>query len=114
MATDAVSHDPSELRARLDWLARDESGSALQARCFVRPLQLGVPLLDRFAVLRPCDVAEASGGSGCGKTQLLVAAAAGCVLPDAAGGVRFGGDGSRCLFLDLARSVEGLCCVCVF
>ena len=35
---------------------------------------------------------EACGGSGCGKTELLVQAAVTCILPEEADGVRYGGN----------------------
>ena len=44
-----------------------------------------------FAALRPGHVLEACGGSGCGKTELLVQAAVTCILPEEADGVRYGG-----------------------
>ena len=46
-----------------------------------------------FAALRPGHVLEAVGSSGCGKTELLVQAAVTCILPEAAHGVRYGGNG---------------------
>jgi DNA-repair protein XRCC2 len=51
-----------------------------------------IALRRRFAALRPGHVLEACGGSGCGKTELLVQAAVTCILPEEADGVRYGGN----------------------
>ena len=117
----ASDHDLDELRARLDFLARrvlaclpasnsapaqlslpvsapslplhsDESAAELLARCYVAPLHLGVPAVDRFASLRPGHVLECVGAASCGKTRLLVQAAVTCILPPTHGGVRYGGN----------------------
>jgi len=92
MAQADVASHLRELGDLLAFLTPDENAASLLARCFVPPLPTGVPCLDRGA-LRPGHVLEAVGGSGCGKTALLVAAAATCCLPEAAGGVRYGGAG---------------------
>lgn len=86
-------HDPELLRERMQFMARDESGAELLARCYVAPLHLGVPAVDAHAPLRPGNVLEATGASGCAKTELLVQAAVTCILPPRADGVEYGGHG---------------------
>ena len=88
--------DPSVLLTHLRFMERDEPAGELLARCFVKPLHLGVPCIDAFAALRPGNVLEATGASCCGKTELLVRAAVTCVLPE-----EFGGNAGGVLFLDL-------------
>lgn len=126
----ASDHDLDELRARLDFLARcvlgvltskqlrscstqsslcppslplrsNESAAELLARCYVAPLHLGVPAVDRFASLRPGHVLECVGAASCGKTRLLVQAAVTCILPPTHGGVRYGGNAGAAVAVSL-------------
>jgi RecA/RadA recombinase len=70
----------------------DESAAELLSRCYVSPLHLGVPAVDRTTALRPGNVLECVGAAGCGKTRLLLQAAVTCILPETHAGVRYGGN----------------------
>jgi DNA-repair protein XRCC2 len=59
--------------------------------------------VDAYCPLRPGNVLEVVGASGCGKTELLVQAAVTCLLPARADGVEYGGNGGT-LQLSAQRS----------
>eukprot|EP00887_Chlorella_sp_A99_P000609 scaffold5.g609.t1 len=85
----------------LAFLRPDETAAELLARTYVEPLLTGVPLVDRHAPLRAGHVLEVAGGAGSGKTDVLVQAAATCILPAHWEGVVCGGRAGHVLLFDL-------------
>ncbi|KAL3149777.1 DNA repair protein xrcc2 [Trebouxia sp. C0009 RCD-2024] len=83
------------------FLEPDETAYDLFARIVVDPVRTGVPFLDRAVFLRPGHVVELVGASGCGKSEVLVQAAATCILPKEVNGVVYNGRQENSLLIDL-------------
>eukprot|EP00899_Mesostigma_viride_P025357 jgi/Mesvir1/6005/Mv00752-RA.1 len=89
---------PPEIKQLLSF---DETASEFLARTHVEPLRTGVFFIDKCRVLRAGDVLEITGDSGSGKTEVLIQAAATCVLPNAINGVTYGGNNASLVVYDL-------------
>lgn len=96
----AAADDDSELAA---FLAPDETAALMLARTFMEPLRTGLPLVDRFTSFRGGQLLELAGAAGCGRTTALLQVAVTCILPEVAGGVRYGGRGGECTCCCLTR-----------
>ena len=65
------------------------------------PVRSGEVALDSAFKLRPRSVLEIYGPSGSGKSGLLLAYVANCILPEEHRGVLYGGQGGCVVYLDL-------------
>eukprot|EP00850_Spirogloea_muscicola_P004971 SM000022S07185 [mRNA] locus=s22:446584:447157:+ [translate_table: standard] len=79
----------------------DDTARAFLERCHMAPLRTSVPFLDRVRLRRGHSVVEISGASGSAKTEVLVQAAATCLLPKQVNGVHYGGNEGAVLYFDL-------------